>query len=315
MPNKFLAAVDMGTNSFHLIVVKVRKDGTFKIIDRERKIIRLGSHRSDGTTIISDEETEQAVKILAGFKKLADFYEAPMKAIATSAVREAMNKDEFVKSATEKTGVNIQVVSGNEEALLIFEGAKAVSDVHDKKSLCIDIGGGSTEFILAHYGKPVFAESVKVGAVRLSKKFFPDFVITDSALKACEEYVEEKIRANNNLKFEDKIDIAVGASGTMQAAAAMIFFLRHQKPKKSLGGFTFYYDELKNISKKVFGCRTTKERLKIEGMESKRADIIPAGLIILNKAFEIFHLHSITISEYALREGIILDMMKADSAD
>ena len=312
MPDKFLAAVDIGTNSFHLIIVKVKSNGTFKIVDRERSIIRLGSRQSDGSSFISEEEMKQAIKILSSFKKLADFYEAPMRCVATSAVREASNKSEFIKKVSAKAGVEISVASGREEALLIFTGAKAASDLEDKKSLCIDIGGGSTEFVLAHYGKPVFAESVKIGAVRLSKKFFPNFVISYSSLKKCEEYVSEMIYKNKKLKFNDKIDIAVGASGTMQATAAMIFYLRHRKPKKSLNGFTFYHDELIKISDEVFSCKTTKDRLRIEGMEPKRADIIPAGLIILNKIFEIFRLNSITISEYALREGIILDMIKAN---
>lgn len=312
MPDNFLAAVDMGTNSFHLIIVKVKRNGTFKIVDRERKIIRLGSQQSDGTSLISEEEIKQSIKILSSFKRLADFYEAPMKCVATSAVREASNKEEFIKKVSAKAGVKITAVSGRKEALLIFTGAKAAASLEDKKSFCIDIGGGSTEFVLANNGKPVFAESVKIGAVRLSKKFFPNFVISNSSLNECEEYVDEMINKNKKLKFRKEIDIAVGASGTIQAAAAMIFYLRHKKPKKSLNGFTFYYDELKKVSEKVFSCKTTKERLKIEGMEPKRADIIPAGLIILNKTFEIFHLNSITISEYALREGIILEMIKAN---
>lgn len=310
MPDRFAAAVDMGTNSFHLIIVKVKKNGTFKIVDREKEIIRLASHRGKGLTLITKEETLRAVKILTSFKKLASFYNAEMRAVATSAVREAHNKEHFVKEIFNKTGIEIEAIEGREEAGLIFTGAKKALELHDKKAFCMDIGGGSTEFVLGNNGRLEFAESLKIGAVRLSRMFFPDYEITDKSLKTCGEYVSEIMHENKNLKLNRKFDLAVGCSGTIVAAASMIYYLRHQRPKKSPNGFTFSYDELKAVTEKVFDCRTAHERLEIKGMEAKRADIIPAGLIILNKAFEIFKIKTLTISEYALREGIILQMME-----
>ncbi len=310
MPNRFLAAVDMGTNSFHLIIVKIKKDGSFKIVDREREIIRLASHKGRGLSLITKEETEHAIKILSGFKKLASFYNAEMRAIATSAVREAHNKAHFVKAVLVATGIKVEPVDGREEAKLIFTGAKKALELNDKKAFCMDIGGGSTEFVLGNNGEPEFAESIKIGAVRLSRMFFPDFLITDNALKVCGEYVGDEIHSNKNIKFNRKFDIAVGSSGTIESAASMIYYLRHQRPKKSPNGFTFTHDELKAVTAAVMECKTRDERLAIKGMEAKRADIIPAGLVILNKAFEIFKLKSLTISEFALREGIILRMIE-----
>ncbi len=312
MPDRFLAAVDMGTNSFHLIIVKVKKDGSFKIVDREREIIRLASHKGQGLSLITKEETAQAIRILSGFKELASFYGAGMRAVATSAVREAHNKAQFVKAVKEATGIKVEAVDGEEEAKLIFTGAKKALDLNNNRAFCMDIGGGSTEFILGNNGEPEFAESIKVGAVRLSKMFFPDYKITDEALNSCNEYVANEIHSNKNLNFNGRFNIAVGCSGTIEAAASMIYYIRHQRPKKSPNGFTFTAEELKEVTSNVFKAKTREDRLAIKGMEAKRADIIPAGLVILNKAFEIFKLRTLTISEYALREGIVLKMIEEE---
>ncbi len=310
MPDRFAAAVDMGTNSFHLIIVKIKKDGSFKIVDRERQIIRLASHRGEGLSLITKEETVQAINILKSFKELASFYKAEMRAVATSAVREAHNKAGFIKAVYEATGIKVEAIDGREEAKLIFKGAKKALELNNKKAFLMDIGGGSTEFILGNNGEPEFAESIKIGAVRLSRMFFPDYVITGNAVKKCEEYITDQILSNANLKFNKRFDIAVGCSGTIEAAASMIYYLRHQRPKKSPNGFIFTKEELKSVTDTVFACKTKEERIAVKGMEAKRADIIPAGLLVLNKAFEIFKLKSLTISEYALREGIILEMME-----
>ena len=310
MPERFAAAVDMGTNSFHLIIVKIKKDGSFRIVDREREIIRLASHKGQGLSLITKEETAQAIRTLKSFKELALFYKAEMRAVATSAVREAHNKAGFIKAVYNATGIKVEAIEGREEAKLIFKGAKKALELNNKKAFCMDIGGGSTEFILGNNGEPEFAESIKIGAVRLSRMFFPDYVINENAVRNCEEYITDQIRSNVNLKFNKRFDIAVGSSGTIVAAASLIYYLRHQRPKKSPNGFTFSKEELNSVTEEVFRRKTKEERLAIKGMEVKRADIIPAGLIILNKAFEIFKLKALTISEYALREGIILEMIE-----
>ncbi len=311
MPNNCIAAVDMGTNSFHLIIARVKKDGTFKVIDREREIIRLGSHKGKGLSYITDEETELAIKTLKGFKELAEFYEAEFRAVATSAVRESNNREEFVNAIKKATGIKIEVIKGREEANLIFKGTMKALDLYDKSALCIDIGGGSTEIILGNNGEPEFAESVKIGAVRLSKMFFPDYVITDSAVKNCQDYITQALSSKFKSDKKYKFEIAVGSSGTIEAAAAMISYLRDEKPPKSLNGFSFKQAELKEITNIVMMKRTPEERLSVKGMEAKRADIIPAGLLILNSIFELFKIREMTISGFALREGIILEMIES----
>jgi exopolyphosphatase/guanosine-5'-triphosphate,3'-diphosphate pyrophosphatase len=309
LPDKFLAAVDLGTNSFHLIIAKADKNGSFKVIDRERETIRLGSGSGYDLKWISPEEIEKAVAILKRFKNLAELYDAELKAVATSAVREADNNKEFINRIYTETGIEVEVIDGKREAGLIYKGVQCALPVGNKKVLCADIGGGSSEFISGSNGEVIFAESVKVGAVRLSKKFFPDFLLTEQSVKFCEEYIEQQILANSKINFSDTFEIAVGASGTLLSIAALIHYSRHNNKLKSLNGFSFSLKELGKITAVVLERKTVEERKLIEGMELKRADIIPAGLLILNKTFELFKLKEMIISEYGLREGIIVEML------
>ena len=305
--NKCIAAVDMGTNSFHLIIVQVKSDGTFKIIDREREVIRLGSHKGKEFTWISEGEMEKAIDVLKDFGKIAQFYKAEVRAIATSAIREAKNKSEFIDRVFEETDIKVEAVDGRTEAELIYLGVQNALDVFDKRILCVDIGGGSTEFLLGENGNSEFAESLRIGAVRLSKMFFPDFHLTESGIDMCRNYIKDKLEVNSNLHPNHFFEMAVGSSGTIVAAASIISFRRNGKFKKSMNGFTFSTNEIFELLKDVLMCESPVDRLFIEGMEIKRADIIPAGLLILSEVFNTFKLKEMTVSENALREGIIID--------
>jgi exopolyphosphatase/guanosine-5'-triphosphate,3'-diphosphate pyrophosphatase len=309
MMNHCFAVADMGTNSFHMIITRLNSDGTIKIIDKERQIIRLGSHTGKELSFISDEETDLAISVLRNFKKLSDSYNAVFKAVATSAVREARNRSEFIKKIKDSIGISVEVIGGKKEAWFIYLGARKALSLYNKNVLCIDIGGGSTEFINVNGDKTVFSESVKIGAVRLSKHFFPDYNITDDRMHKCSSYIEGLLKEHLESYSRKKFDMIVGTSGTIEALASLIIKKRKSKIPKSLNSVSFNKDELKLISGKILSAKTTAERKKIKGMEEKRADIIPAGLQILNEVFNFFRIDTITVSDYALREGVILDMM------
>jgi exopolyphosphatase/guanosine-5'-triphosphate,3'-diphosphate pyrophosphatase len=307
--NKYFAAIDMGTNSFHLIIVKVNDDGSFTIVDREREVIRLGSSQGNEMNFISEKEIERAITILKSFKKLADVYNARIYTAATSAIRESSNKEIFVKRVEEETSIKINIIEGSKEAELIYLGIQKALDVYNKKILCVDIGGGSTEIILGDKGKILFAESLKIGAVRLTKKFFPDFILTEEGIKDCLEFIEESILTNKNILQKENFDLAVGSSGTIQSAASMILGSRSDSVYKPTNNVKFSYKNLKKLSAAVLRKKRPEERILIPGMEEKRADIIPAGLLILIKIFDIFKICEMTTSGFALREGMILEII------
>ncbi len=305
--NKCIAAVDMGTNSFHLIIVQVKEDGSFKIVDREREVIRLGSHKGKEFTWISEGEMEKAIDVLKDFAKIAQFYKADVRAIATSAIREAKNKSEFIERVFNETEIRVEAVDGKTEAELIYLGVQNALDVYHKRILCVDIGGGSTEFLIGEKGISDFAESIKIGAVRLSKMFFPDFHLTKSGIEMCRQYIQDKLKLVENLNAGQHFEKAIGSSGTIVAAASIISFRKSGKFKKSMNDFTFSDQEIFDLTTDVLKCESPVDRLFIEGMEIKRADIIPAGLLILSEVFRKFRLKEMTVSENALREGIIID--------
>jgi Ethanolamine utilization protein EutJ (predicted chaperonin) len=167
---KMLAAVDMGTNSFHMVVVRADKEGQFELVDTAKEDVRLGSGSPDISIITPDAE-ERALAVIKRFKQLAKMRNADMRIVATSAVREARNRRMFVRRMLEVAGVEIEVLSGQEEACLIYQGVLQALPVYDKTVLVVDIGGGSTEFVLGKAGKPLYATSLKLGHIRLSEQF------------------------------------------------------------------------------------------------------------------------------------------------
>jgi exopolyphosphatase / guanosine-5'-triphosphate,3'-diphosphate pyrophosphatase len=306
---KIISAIDIGSNSFHMIIAEVTGK-SFSTIRKEREVIRLGTWKEGEEKIISEAEIDHAANILRRFRVLSDSHKAKIKAVATSAVRDASNNREFIDKIYSRTGIKIEAVSGRREAELIFTGVKRALMIGKKDSLCLDIGGGSTELVYYAAGKIVFAESFKIGAVRLTKKFFPDEILNNTSIAHCSEFIEEQFKENKNIRFNIPFELAAGSSGTIQNAASIIHFGNRNKILRKLNGFSFSFKELNEVIDFVLSCKTTKDRLRIGGIEGKRADILPAGLLILKKAFELFNIQDIVISEYALREGIILEAIK-----
>lgn len=306
---KRIAAVDMGTNSFHLIVVEQQNNGRFKLLDKQREVIRLGSHKGEDLSVISSGEMEKAIDLLASFKSLAEYYDAEFHAVATSAVREAQNKNDFIEKVFNKLGIEVNVIDGRREAELIFLGIQKALPISDKKVLCIDIGGGSTEIVLADKGKILFAESIKIGAVRLTKMFFPDYILKNRSVKDCKFYIKQALLLNDKIDYSQSYDLAVGTSGTINSAFHLVSSKFNKKKIKSINGLTFCYSDFRSVLTDVLEAKTPAERIAIPGMEVKRADIIPAGLLILRRVMKNFNIKEIIISEFALREGIIFNLI------
>lgn len=313
LKNNRVAAIDIGTNSFHLVIVEIKEDGSFKLLDKHREVIRLGAHQGKDLSIISDGEIEKAIDILRNYKMLADHYNAVIRAVATSAVREAENRDKFVKEVKDKTGIDVEIIDGRTEAKLIFYGIMNAIDVNNKNVFCIDIGGGSTEFIYGENGNPLISESVKIGAVRLSKKFFPEYILSKTSVDACRSYVEAQIIYIKNLVEGKRRDLVIGASGTIVATAILVYELFNKPRPKSINKLSFTYEELDTVYKEIIKRKKPSDRLAMPGMEMKRADILPAGVIILKTIFDVFEIKKIVLSEYALREGIIYDSILKQS--
>jgi len=302
-----IAAIDIGTNSFHLLVAIIDKNNNLKTLYKVKEIMRLTSEYGPKEKIISKNEFKKSIKILKNYKKIADKYKAKIFAMATSAVREAKNKKEYIKKVKQKTGIKINAITGKKEAGYIYKGMQTGLPLKNKKVICVDIGGGSTEILLGKNGKTIFAASVKVGAVRITGKFFPDYHLNKKSINKCRDFVEKKIKSKKEFDFQTDYSLAVGASGTIHATASMIHYNKHKKPLTKPNGYSFTKEEFNKIFDKVLNKKTPLERLGIKGLEAKRTDIIPAGLIILSTVFELFKIEKIILSENALRSGIVYD--------
>jgi exopolyphosphatase / guanosine-5'-triphosphate,3'-diphosphate pyrophosphatase len=306
-----LAALDIGTNSFHLIVVAVSPTGNFEIIDREKEVIRLSEGNVGDIKTIQPQSIERAIETISRFKKIAESHDAPLRATATSAVRESQNKNEFITKVFDETDVQIEVISGLEEARLIYFGILKAVPIFNYESLAIDIGGGSTEFVVGNSGKIIFSNSLKLGAVRLSQRFFPNYILSNEKIAEAKKWVEGVVAPILNGISGKNIVHYIGSSGTILNVGMMIQSMRGEGNKENsiLNNFEFSAKELFEIEKDILSRKTPEERKYIRGLEDKRIDIIPAGIIIIATIFRELKIEKMIISDYALREGIILDSM------
>lgn len=307
-----LAAIDIGTNSFHLVIVEAdTKTGSFNILGREKENVRLGSGSTD-MKYLQRDATERGIEALKRFKGLADSAGAKVRAIATSAVREALNQQEFIKKVYDEVGIKIEVASGVEEARYIYLGILQALPVFNKRMLLIDIGGGSTEFLIGYQRDIIYDNSLKLGAIRLTQRFFPGKEIESKQVKACRRFISGYMTNVTRELLKYSWETSVGSSGTITNLANIINVKRGSAPDAKLNNFTFTRDELFETVDIILEARTAKQRIKIPGLDPARVDIIPAGALIIEQIFKELGIKEMTISEYALREGIIFDTIEKE---
>jgi exopolyphosphatase/guanosine-5'-triphosphate,3'-diphosphate pyrophosphatase len=308
------AAIDIGTNSIHIVIARLGGRGRFDVLTREKDSVRLG-HGSGDMNELDDGAMDRGIDTLRRFRQLAESFDAQVTAVATSAVREAANRDLFIQRARDEAGVDVEVISGVEEARLIHLGVLQAVPVFDRQHVTIDIGGGSTEFVVAKGEEVHVARSVKLGAIRITDRFFPGGTVRPRAVKECREYVNSYLAPLAREVQPWGFDIAVGSSGTINAIAAMIEHRRGRDPSRGVNNVSFTRDELAGVVEVVMNTRTAEERLAIRGLDARRADIITGGVILLEQIFERLGITSMTVSEYALREGVLLDVASQQDDD
>ncbi|MEO1070533.1 MAG: Ppx/GppA phosphatase family protein, partial [Cyanobacteria bacterium J06638_6] len=311
--DRILAAIDVGTNSIHMVVVKIQPDlPAFTIIDREKETVRLGDFNK-ATGGLSEAAVARAVKALKRCCAIATSLNAEdIVAVATSAVREASNGKDFIQQVYNEVGLSINLISGTEEARRIYLGVLSGMEFNGQPHAIIDIGGGSTELILGTGEPHRFLSSTKVGAVRLTAQNVTTDPISDEEFSMLRGYVRGLVEPNatalrSHLAPEDPIQL-IGTSGTIECLAALVAFQRLGLVPDPLNGFQMSYGEL---SKLIETLRRLpyEERLEMPEMSSRRAEIIVAGAIILHETMGLLKADSIIICERALREGVVVDWM------
>ena len=308
---KTFAAIDVGTNSFHLIVVKIKSNGNFDVIDQTKEVIRLGEGSSGDIKCITDDAMNRGIAALKTFRGIADLHQAEIRAVATSAVREAKNGKEFIKKVKEQAGIDIEIVNGFEEARLIYLGILKAVPVYNSTALVFDIGGGSTEFVVGLKGEIKYSMSLKLGAVRLTQKFPSDEIINEERTKQCRKWAEGIIYPIVKEIKKHDIQKVVASSGTAMAIGLILY--AKNNPNKTLPRILNNYEisdkQLFEIENLILS-KNLKEIKEIPGVESKRAEIISAGVIILSSIIKLANVKSFVLSGMSLREGIVIDSMQ-----
>lgn len=320
-PELVLVAIDIGTNSIHMVIVKI--DATlpsFNIIGKEKDTVRLGDF-CEGTGSLTEEAMVRAIASLKRCLQIAESFQADdVVAVATSAVREARNGQLFLERVKAETGLAIDLISGNEEARRIYLGVISSVELKGKPHVIIDIGGGSTEMIAGRGGRHDFLSSSKVGAVRLSARF----VSTDPISKSEFEYIRAYVRGvleptTDALKAKLKRVLTdteheatplkmIGTSGTIECLAVLSATEKAGVAPDPLHGYALTYDELASWTRRLRKM-TYEERLALPGMSDRRAEIIVPGAVILQTAMELLGIARLQVCERALREGVVVDWM------
>lgn len=302
-----LAAIDIGTNSIHMIVARVDAAGTFEVLAREKEMVRLGSSGGDMKQL-EDDAIDRAIDALGRFRRIAESFSAPITAVATSAVREAENNRTFLDRARVEAGVEVEVISGTEEARLIHLGVLQSVPVFERQHLVVDIGGGSTEVVIAQRDTSLLSRSLKLGAIRLTRRSFPSERLDPGAVDACRRYARSIIAPLAHEARGLTIEVAVGSSGTIESVASIAAAARNGGTvPRTFNNFEITRKEVRAVVKALAAAPTVDERRAVPGLEPKRADIILAGSIILEQLLDEFGIKAIVVSDYALREGVLLD--------
>jgi exopolyphosphatase/guanosine-5'-triphosphate,3'-diphosphate pyrophosphatase len=310
-----LAAIDIGTNSFHMVVARVGDvpteagDGTFEVIAREKEVVRLGSSSGDMKRLAPDA-IDRGVAALGRMARIAAIHDADVTAVATSAVREAENAQEFIDRARDEAGVDVEVISGVEEARLIHLGVLQAVPVYEQRLVLIDIGGGSTEILVGQRGDTLAAGSLKLGAIRLTRRFFRTDRLHPGALEACRRHIRTSLAPMVRDVERHGFDVAVASSGTAQTIAAMAHQLRGGTSElRTYNNFEMTADEVEAVVAELASVDTVEERRRLPGLDSGRADIILGGALILEQAVLELGIRELVISDNALREGVLLDAL------
>ncbi|NTU52565.1 MAG: Ppx/GppA family phosphatase [Chlorobiaceae bacterium] len=302
-----VAAIDLGTNSFHMVVVEESEGKGIVEIDRVKDMICIGKG-SISTKRLDSEAMEAGVAALRNFIVLATQRGVPphnIIAFATSAIREAENRDEFIEMVKRETDLKVKVISGREEAQFIYYGVRNAVTLRDKPDLLFDIGGGSVEFIIADKSEVHLLESRKIGVARMLERFLVTDPVSPNELKLLQQFFASEMYGAAEKAKELGVSRAIASSGTAQNIARMIRAGKDSDSLDALNQSGFTRQEFESFYRMVIAMDTPARR-RLTGLDEKRVDLIVPGLILFDTIFRVFGLKEVIISDSALREGMVI---------
>jgi exopolyphosphatase / guanosine-5'-triphosphate,3'-diphosphate pyrophosphatase len=295
-----LAAVDLGSNSFHCQIARVVGDQIYPL-DSLREAVRLGAGLTEDKQL-DDETQDRALACLKRFgERLRDFDRRAVRAVGTNTLRVAKNAPSFLKKARAAVGFPIEVIAGREEARLIYLGVSHSLPPSKEKRLLVDIGGGSTEFIIGAGHRPQRLESIFMGCVSYSLRFFPDGKLGKGAMKQAELAARSELQPIVGRFSRRNWQHAVGSSGTVRAIAEVM----------QLNGFddgTITPEGLDRLRSYLIK-EGNIEKVELAGLRSDRVPVFPGGVAILNAVLSELKIESMVAATGAMRQGVLYDLL------
>ena len=304
-----VAFLDIGSNSMHILVVRIESNASYAVLTRQKESIRLG----DGgfaTYELQGEAIDQAVLVGTHFADMARSFGADqIVAVATSATREAVNKQIFLDRLQQSANMEVRVISGREEARLIYLGVASGANLGDRSALFIDVGGGSTEITVGNQHEHHFLDTIRLGAIRLTNMFL---ISGDAGPVSPDRYelIQQHVRTTSvrtvQALREQAFTDVIGSSGTIMTLGDIAAQRFENRPLQRHDSFT--HEQLRDVIDMLAGM-TLAERLKVPGMSAKRADIIIGGAAVFDTLMEDLGLERITVSDRSVRDGLLIDYL------
>ena len=307
-----IAAIDIGTNSIHMIVVQVRPDLSFEVIDREKDMVRLGAGGLDGRSL-TPTAISAALQTLSKFRRIAQSHKVDeIVACATSATREADNGGDFITEVDRQIGIRIRVISGTEEARLIHLAAGYGVDIGATTAVVVDIGGGSVEITLGSATHLTVGRSFKVGVIRLTERFVKSDPLSGGDERRLIKHLNREMGSYIDQIAGKGFDRVIGTSGTILSLGLMAA-TDDGEPPEDVRNLKVSAKALHRLRKHLVES-DIKERLATPGMDPRRADLSVAGSVLFDTIIRRLGTDAFTLCDLALREGIVLDYIRRNSA-
>lgn len=300
-----IAALDLGSNSFHLLVADVRADGGIEPVVRDKEMLRLGSQVA-ATGMVGEAATRSAVEVVARFAALAESLDADrVVACGTAALRDARDSRRVIGRIEDRTGITARVISGEEEARLIFTAVQASVVIDPAPALALDLGGGSLELMIGGPGGLQWSASVGLGVGRLTAELVRSDPPSTGDRRRLVRRVESELAPFREAITGFAPAAAIGSSGTIGALIRLTASRRGPTPV-SVNQLTVDLDDLRELEAELL-AHDSASRMTMPGVDARRADLLPAGIVTLVAIMELAGVDRLTGSDWALREGMVLE--------
>jgi len=301
-----IAAIDIGTNSIHMVIAQATLPGSFDVVDREREVVQIGRGSFEGGRLRA-EAIRRTVEALTRFVQLARRHQVDrILCTATAAVREARNGGEFLTAAREASGVSPRVIPAEEEGRLIYLAVKSALQLDEKPSLIVDIGGGSMQLVVGDRDKLQLALSAPLGALRLAE----ESELSDPPSRRDLQRLRRLIRKQSREVLEKVVALGprqvYGSSGSIHALAQIAHWEETGQAIEQMNGHVLTIEALERTTRRL-ARMTTPERERLPGIDAKRAEIIVPGALVLTHVLDEVGADGIVISDFGVREGLVTD--------